>query len=278
MKQITLFLLFLSWIQFNQVLAQSDTTIYFSKSGQPVEGKSKADQYQTFTKTKDNQFKLATTQFIDRKWMETESSMFIALNDTAYMITKKSWAGDYDTLYRQVHPVDSGFIISDFRQGILVARGFSRLVSPLLREGHWIYYVTEHGGLDRDETYRYNELKEIRYWDEDTDSFITDVFTQTESGVEFEGGDEALYKFLTTEMVYPEDAKEKKEQGRVFVSFIVMEDGSLKRIRIIHGVSPSIDKEALRVVNMTQGKWKPAMHKGLSVRFLYVIPILFSLP
>ncbi|MFH1936677.1 MAG: energy transducer TonB, partial [Bacteroidota bacterium] len=177
----------------------------------------------------------------------------------------------------QVHPIDSGFIISDFRNGILTARGFSYLIGPLVKEGVWIYYLSDNGSLDRDETFRNNEIVDIRYWDEETDTFITDVFTVTELGAEFEGGDEALHKFLVSEMLYPEEAKEKGEQGRIFVNFIVMEDGSLKRIRIIHGAFPSLSNEALRVVRMSDGKWKPAMHKGVPVKVSYNLPIMFKL-
>jgi len=277
MKQITLLLLLLSCGQFNQVLAQRDTTIYFSKSGQPVAGKPEADQYQTFTETKDNQFNLTTSKFRDRKWIETESSMFIPLNDTAYLITRKSWAGVQDTLYRQVQPVDSGFIISDFRQEILVARGFSRLVAPLIKEGLWIYYVPEHGGLDCDESYRNNELKEIRYWDEDTDSFITDVYTVAEVNPQFKGGDQALYEFLASQIVYPEEAKSKGQQGRVFVNFIIMEDGSVKRVKLLHAPSSILGQEAVRVVALTDGRWTPAMHRGAPVRTSYNLPIKFTL-
>lgn len=277
MKHLILLLLLLSQVPFMQLRAQRDTTIYFSKTGRPVAGKPEADQYQTFTGTKDYQFKLTTNQFRDRKWMETESSLFIALNDTAYLITKKSWAGLMDTLYRQVHPVDSGFIISDFRRQILVAKGFSHLVAPLIKEGIWIYYVPEHGGLDRDESYRNNEMKEIRYWDEDTDNFITDVFTVAEVNPQFKGGDQALYEFLSSRILYPEEAKVNGQQGRVFVNFIIMEDGSVRRVRLLQAPSPILGEEAVRVVSLTDGRWTPAMNRGVPVRTSYNLPIKFSL-
>ncbi len=45
--------------------------------------------------------------------------------------------------------------------------------------------------------------------------------------------------------------------GVVYVSIIVDIDGSIVQMSILRGLHPEADKEALRVLKMTNKKWKP---------------------
>lgn len=102
------------------------------------------------------------------------------------------------------------------------------------------------------------------------------VFMVVEQMPEFPGGMAACMEFLKNNIKYPKEAREKKEQGRVILQFVVMEDGSLSDIKIVRGVSPSIDAEAIRIMNQMP-KWKPGMQRGQAVRVKYTIPVMFSL-
>ena len=93
---------------------------------------------------------------------------------------------------------------------------------------------------------------------------------------EFPGGDEALKKYIANSLNYPEVAQKKKIQGKVYVSFVVEEDGSIGEARIERGVDPSLDKEALRVVKALP-MWKPGKQRGKTVRVKYTVPINFAL-
>jgi TonB family protein len=93
---------------------------------------------------------------------------------------------------------------------------------------------------------------------------------------EFPGGTEGLIKYLTENLKYPKEAREKGIYGKVFVSFIVDHDGTLRDIDISQGVSADIDAEALRVVK-AMPKWIPAKDKGQEVDVSMVLPIAFSL-
>ncbi|WCT10499.1 energy transducer TonB [Mucilaginibacter jinjuensis] len=85
------------------------------------------------------------------------------------------------------------------------------------------------------------------------------------------GGMAGWSKFIQRNLRYPDtDA-----QGRVFVSFVVERDGSLSNIKILKGVSPELDAEALRVIRMAP-KWKPGMQGGQAVRVQFNIPINFQ--
>jgi periplasmic protein TonB len=67
----------------------------------------------------------------------------------------------------------------------------------------------------------------------------------------------------------------RKDPGTVYVQFIIEKDGSITDVNVIRGVSPSSDKEALRVIT-NMPKWKPGMQNSKPVRVRYVFPIRFK--
>ena len=62
--------------------------------------------------------------------------------------------------------------------------------------------------------------------------------------------------------------------GKVYVVFIVNEDGSLSDVKVIKSISPELDKEAIRVVK-SMPKWNPAKQNGKTVKMKYVVPVNF---
>lgn len=107
--------------------------------------------------------------------------------------------------------------------------------------------------------------------------FSSVSFAQTvETQPVFPGGEEAMMMFIQKTVKYPTEALEKEEQGRVYVQFVVEMDGSLSEITVVRGVSPSIDKEAMRVISIMP-KWTPGTFDGKKVRAKYTVPIYFRL-
>ncbi len=104
----------------------------------------------------------------------------------------------------------------------------------------------------------------------------SDVFFVVDTMPEYPGGQLALRKLIARSIKYPVSAQEKGIQGKVFVNFVVEKDGSVGALKIVRGVDPSLDKEALRVVSLLS-KWTPGMQKGQAVRVSYTIPINFAL-
>lgn len=102
------------------------------------------------------------------------------------------------------------------------------------------------------------------------------VFFIVEEMPEFPGGEAALRKFIANAIKYPQIAQENGIQGRVYVQFVVERDGSVSNATIARGVDPSLDREALRVVNSLP-KWKPGMQRGKPVKVSYTVPINFVL-
>ena len=104
-----------------------------------------------------------------------------------------------------------------------------------------------------------------------------EVFGVVEQMPAFRGGDAALRKYLAENTHYPEEAKEEGVQGRVVVTFVVEKDGSITDVKVVRGIDPLLDKEAVRVVK-TMPKWIPGKQSLVPVRVGYVLPVSFKLP
>ncbi|WP_163326113.1 energy transducer TonB [Draconibacterium mangrovi] len=102
------------------------------------------------------------------------------------------------------------------------------------------------------------------------------VFFIVEDMPEFPGGDLALRKYIANAIKYPVIAQENGIQGKVYVTFVVSKTGKVTDAKIARGVDPSLDKEALRVVNALPA-WKPGKQRGKPVNVSYTVPINFVL-
>ena len=103
-----------------------------------------------------------------------------------------------------------------------------------------------------------------------------DIFVVVEQQPEFQGGVEAMMKFLGDSVRYPIEAQEKGIQGRVIVNFVVNKDGSIDDVNIVRGVDPSIDAEAVRVIE-SMPNWKPGKQRGKEVDIRFTLPVVFRL-
>jgi periplasmic protein TonB len=102
------------------------------------------------------------------------------------------------------------------------------------------------------------------------------VYVQVEQMPEFPGGIDSLMSYMMRTVKYPADAKAAGTTGKVFISFVVDEKGRVTDSKVERGVSPSLDNEALRVVNAMPA-WKPGKQGGKVVKVAYTLPIQFAL-
>lgn len=96
------------------------------------------------------------------------------------------------------------------------------------------------------------------------------IFIDPEVYPEFPGGEVALYKFISDNLLYPDS--NKKVQGTVRVQFIIEEDGSISNVIVKRPFGYGLDEEAIRLVK-SMPKWKPGSMNGKTVRMKYQIPI-----
>jgi len=93
----------------------------------------------------------------------------------------------------------------------------------------------------------------------------------------FPGGYKALQEFIEKEKKYPDEALKKREHGTVYVVFTVDTLGNVIHPKVAASVSPSLDREALRIVS-EMPKWIPAREGGKNINMDFTLIIRFSAP
>ena len=102
-------------------------------------------------------------------------------------------------------------------------------------------------------------------------------FALVEQKPMFQGGDaNAFSKWVNQHLAYPDIAKENGIQGRVTLQLTVNTDGSVSGVKVLRGVDPSLDKEAVRVVSSSP-KWTPGKQRDRPVKVTYTFPVIFQL-
>lgn len=85
-----------------------------------------------------------------------------------------------------------------------------------------------------------------------------------------------MEKWVYQYLKYPQEAVRDGVQGCVMVEFVIGIDGKVTDVKVVKGVSPELDAEAVKVVSASP-KWRPARLKGEKVRCSMTIPIEFRL-
>ena len=95
-----------------------------------------------------------------------------------------------------------------------------------------------------------------------------DVITQPE----FKGGIEKMYKYISDNFEYPDEAKKRSVNGKMEVEFTVEKSGDITYVGILKGLDYSIDDEVLRLLK-AMPRWTPATKNGVPVRYRVSMPI-----
>lgn len=104
-----------------------------------------------------------------------------------------------------------------------------------------------------------------------TTNFTVQVVDYPDLEATFPGGLDSLKMWLKNNLVYPANVSIK---GKIFVSFVVLKDGSISNVKLEKGLHPDLDKEAKRLIR-SMPKWKPAFSNGLDVASRVTLPIVF---
>jgi TonB family protein len=103
-----------------------------------------------------------------------------------------------------------------------------------------------------------------------------DVFTIVEEAPTFPGGMTAFYDYVAEHLTYPQQAKKLGIEGRVFVEFIVDEEGNVTNSETVKGIGVGCDSVAAAVVAAAP-RFNPGKQKGIPVKVRMVLPVVFSL-
>lgn len=104
----------------------------------------------------------------------------------------------------------------------------------------------------------------------------TETYTIVEDPPQFPGGEQAMRRFLGKHIQYPQIAKDAGAQGTVYIKFVVLESGMITGYKLLRGVHPAVDEEALRVVQ-SMPFWTAGRQDGKQVRVFFNLPIRFTL-
>ena len=89
--------------------------------------------------------------------------------------------------------------------------------------------------------------------------------------------EEAFRDYVIQHLTFPRIAIENCISGKVFIQFVVDQNGNVVDERVVRGVDPSLDNEALRLIKSTSGMWTPGKQRGKPVKVRYTFPITFKL-
>ena len=131
--------------------------------------------------------------------------------------------------------------------------------------------------LEDDENFQVEITDYIEVVEEEVVEEESIPFVMVEEKPSFMGGDANQFsKWVNQRLVYPETAKENGVQGRVTLEFTVGKDGKVSKVKVLRGVDPSLDQEAVRVVSMSP-KWTPGKQRDQAVPVVYTFPVIFKL-
>lgn len=90
-----------------------------------------------------------------------------------------------------------------------------------------------------------------------------------------------IKKYIQEHLRYPTEAIKADIQGRIFVTIIVHEDGTISDAKVVKGqeLGYGLPEEAIRVIKSIPGKWKPAISliTNKPAACVYTIPVVFLL-
>ncbi len=104
------------------------------------------------------------------------------------------------------------------------------------------------------------------------------IYDDPDEPANFPGGMSAARIFITTNLNYPQNAKENGIEGKCYLKFIVSESGNISNIKVVRGVQdcPECDQEAIRLLK-SMPKWEPGKVNGKPVHSTFTLPVQFKL-
>ena len=92
----------------------------------------------------------------------------------------------------------------------------------------------------------------------------------------FPGGNAELMRYISEQIIYPEDALMNRIQGTVILRFVVSRTGDVINVELIRGIDPLLDNEAIRVVSGLP-RWRPGKQEGVPVPVYFTMPVTFKI-
>ena len=102
------------------------------------------------------------------------------------------------------------------------------------------------------------------------------VFMKVDYQPEFSGGVDLFYDFIQENLKYPEMAKQKGVEGKVYVEFVITKHGKVEGVSVLKGIGSGCDKAATDLIK-SMPEWMPGVQDNKAVNVKMVLPISFKL-
>lgn len=240
-----LFLLILFYLPFALSNAQETQTFYYNSEGVEVDS---VDNYTTFEFCEVNQMKIK-----DGKCdVFTKSDKLVETFN--YLDGVKE--GNYYRYFPQQTPMITGHYENNKKTGnwvIYDSKGIPKALykyenDSLIKQASW----TELSKAEKEKTLIIKPL------------------------ATFEGGGKAWMQFMASTLKYPNEAKMRRVQGRVLVSFSIDKKGKINNIEIQESPSDILSDEVYRLIEKSP-KWEPANVDGKNIESQLSLAITFQL-
>ena len=213
--------------------------------------------------------------------MDIYSKMFAAIGLTV-SLSYVLWAFEYKT-YNESGIIDLGLLEDDFEGIIDIPPTVIPPPPPPKIQIPEIIEVPDDDEIEEDmdieldvEVTDEKIVKEIVIEEAPVEEEVDEVFDIVEDQPEFPGGLSAFYKFVGKTMKYPKQARRMGIEGKVYVRFIIDENGSVTNVEAVKGIGAGCDEEAVKVLKSSP-KFKPGKQRGRPVKVRMSLPIVFKL-
>ncbi len=257
------------------VFSQNDTTIYFGVNGK-VELVEKTDmkkeiKYKLFKKIKVNTYKVN-----EDKWHFLFSEKIKIVNNSTLKIKIRSdeFSGRVN---RQFEKQENGsYKFTDWLNERIKRVGYSTTKIPLIFEGEVTDFYA-NGRIKSISQYKNNELITNRNWLPNGNADVDDIFYSVDSGPLFDDGIGSLHQHILK--TFSDSGIDVADvAGKLIVGFVVRTDGKIDGIRIIKGITVSVNTVAVQSFQTLMGEWQPAKLDDRDVNYFQLFPINFITP
>ena len=103
------------------------------------------------------------------------------------------------------------------------------------------------------------------------------AFVTVEQMPLFNGNSSGTFRdWIQKNLKYPDIASENGISGNVLISFSVNSKGDVCDVKVLRGIDPSLDKEAVRIISSSP-KWTPGKQDGKNVKVIFNFTVRFVL-
>jgi len=258
--------------------SQTDTIIYRRANNKPAV-RSNATEYIKIKKHKRrDEFTINRYTKDENQWkLSSKKETAYKINDSTLKIIIEYKNKNKTETIRVFSKEEDLFYFQDYYENKQIKKeGLTKTVLSLHLEGAIKKYF-KSGNLSSIEEYKDNQMLSNENWLENGDKYLDNVFTSVDEMPEYPGGIGVFLAYIGKNLVYPVNERDKGIEGRVYIHFVVDEEGRLVGTYIIKGINKNLDLAALEVIESSPAIWVPGILDGNNVKVGFNIPIRFSL-